>query len=498
MDKEKVQSCSSIGLDLVKVVFADIFEPVCILDATTGKIVYANRAMCDMFHYAASEIPQKTIQELSSVEAGDFQAGVMERLSRADQGFPQLFDWQSRRKDGALFWVEMSMKKLAMAGEGRVLAVVRCITERKRVEEDLRSARTLSRCIIDSASDLIFIKDRNSVYIGCNKASERFIGLSESEQIGKTDFDFFERERAELIRENDRQVIQSGKVFRAEEWAVFPDGKRVLMDTLKVPFYGPDGELKGLVGICRDITERKRMELELLSAKQAAEEASRAKSEFLANMSHEIRTPMTVTLTALELLKDSGLRDCQAELLEMAQFSSRSLLDLISDILDFSKIEAHKLELDPQPCLLRTCLEKAMNLFAMEAEHKDLKLSLEIHPEVKEIAVLDSKRFHQVLTNLLGNAVKFTEKGRITVGAEPDKEGLRFFVRDTGVGISGDQFDRIFESFTQLDASSTRKFGGAGLGLAISRRLVGLMGGEIWVESSQGKGSVFFFTVPQP
>jgi PAS domain S-box-containing protein len=262
MDKENCQSQANEFH--FEAVFDNMFDAVFILDSATGKIVYANKAMCVMYDYTPSEIRQKSILDLSAVEPCDSSHdGVEERLSRAAQGSPQLFDCKARKKDGTIFWVEVSMQKAAVGEEGRIIAVVRNVTERKRVKEALMSEKALVRCIIDSADDLIFLKDRDSVYIGCNKASEEFIGLSESEQIGKTDFDFFDRERAELIRKDDLQVIEGGKAFRAEEWAVFPDGTSMLMDTVKVPFYGPDGEIRGLVGICRDITERKRMEEEL-------------------------------------------------------------------------------------------------------------------------------------------------------------------------------------------------------------------------------------------
>jgi|GEM_PF-1600378 len=249
--------------------------------------------------------------------------------------------------------------------------------------------------------------------------------------------------------------------------------------------------------IYRQKKQLQRLNGELQQARDAAEEATRAKSAFLANMSHEIRTPMTVTLSALELLKDSGLREDQAQLLEMASSSSHSLLGLISDILDVSKIEARMLDLHPEPCIVGLCLEKAVNLFTLQAERKGLKLLLELAPGVPETAVFDPDRFHQVLVNLLGNAIKFTEQGCITLGAAGQGNGLLISLRDTGIGIPNHQLGRLFESFTQLDASSTRRYGGTGLGLAISKGLVELMGGEIWAESRPGAGSTFFFTVPQ-
>jgi PAS domain S-box-containing protein len=245
-----------------------------------------------------------------------------------------------------------------------------------------------------------------------------------------------------------------------------------------------------------DITEMRRIQEELKEARQKAERATQAKSEFLASMSHEIRTPMTITQTALELLMDTGLEEEQAQLVEMAMKSSRSLLGLLNDLLDLSKIEAHKLNIQPEPTDLYLFLENTVNLFVVDAELKELELLLEIDPAIPKIAVFDPNRLLQVLTNLLSNAIKFTEKGLITLGVLPDGANLRFFVRDTGIGIPEDQLDRLFESFTQLSPSPMSRCRGAGLGLTIAKRLVELMGGKIWAKSSPGRGSVFYFTLP--
>jgi two-component system cell cycle sensor histidine kinase/response regulator CckA len=288
MDKEKCQL--HLREDQLEAVFGNMIEAVFVLESPAWKIVYANKSMCAMYDYSPSEIMQKTIQDLSFDEPCGFHAGIAEKLSLAAQDSPLLFDCKARKKDRTFFWVEISMQKSAGVGDDRIIALARNVTERKRVEEDLRREKALVRCIIDSASDLIFIKDRGSVYLGCNKASEKFVGLLESEQIGKSDFDFFDREQAELIRRNDLEVIEGGKTFRAEEWAVFPDGSRKLFDTQKVPIFGPDGEIKGLVGICRDITERKRMEVELRHAHDELENRVAERTEQMEKTAQALRT----------------------------------------------------------------------------------------------------------------------------------------------------------------------------------------------------------------
>jgi signal transduction histidine kinase len=245
-----------------------------------------------------------------------------------------------------------------------------------------------------------------------------------------------------------------------------------------------------------EAASRKQMEEELIRAKEKAEEASLTRDEFLANMSHELRTPMTVFIGALEYLMEIDRIPEHRILLDMADQAARRLHALIEDILDFSRIEANRIEITKEPFDLRFCIQKAVHVPAIQARKKNIDLTVTLDPQLPLACKGDDERLEQILVNLVGNAVKFTEQGEVKLMVEFRGEEFLFSVHDTGIGVPPDKLDAIFTSFSQVDSSRTRKYGGTGLGLAICKGLVELMGGEIKVQSRQGEGSVFSFTLP--
>lgn len=365
-------------------------------------------------------------------------------------------------------------------------------------QERLNQERALLHALIDSIPDLIFYKNTAGIYLGCNKAFADSMQCDERDIAGRSDLDLFPKDVAVVFRTKDRQVLASGQPRCDEEWLDHSDGRRTVIETLKTPYLDSAGNILGLIGICRDIDQRKRLEQELAHAKQEAEAASRAKSDFLATMSHEIRTPLNGVLGMTELLLDTRLDERQRQLAQTALRSGKGLLNIINDILDFSKIESGKLALESIDFDLRRLISDIYLLFTERAGSKNLLLQVVIPDTLPTRWFGDPIRLRQVLTNLLANAIKFTEQGHVMLRISADwitaEQGqLKFEVSDTGIGIAPEAQAQIFEPFAQATQAVTRQYGGTGLGLAICRQLVALMGGAIGVDSAPGQGASFWF-----
>jgi PAS domain S-box-containing protein len=407
------------------------------------------------------------------------------------------------RSDGTNFPVECWAYPIRKEGEivGSVMTFVD-ITQRRQFEEGLRKSQERYRVLFDAIGDAVLVHGisedlQPTHFLQTNDVACQRLGYSRDEFAGMSLRDIVAPDSIEQSMQAWKSVLRDGHIlFESEQ--VAKDGRRIPTE-MNVRLMEFDGHLATL-SIARDITERKRVEAELVKAKDAAEAGSRAKSEFLANMSHEIRTPLNGVIGMIDLALETDLTAEQREYLETVKLSGDSLLTVINEILDFSKIEAGKIDIEEIDFNLRDCLEETLKTLAPRADEKGLELLCEVASDVPEMARGDSSRLRQVLINLIGNAIKFTREGEIALKVQTETRGgkdgiFHFTVSDTGIGIPPEKLEMIFDPFNQADASTTRKFGGTGLGLTISSRLIRMMGGEIWVNSEVGQGTQMHFTV---
>jgi PAS domain S-box-containing protein len=406
------------------------------------------------------------------------------------------------RADKSELPVLKTVKRIQIGGREKLLESFVDITVQKAAEEALQNERALFRTIIDLIPDAVYVKDPAGRKILANPKEVELSGrLTEEEVIGETDYMFLPAEDALLSQEEDEEVLRSGKpILNIEGKLMDKDGNVHWLLCSKVPLLDIHNKIIGLVGVTHDITGQKKTEQTLLLAKQEADIASKAKSEFLANMSHEIRTPLNGVIGFTELLLKTPLNKVQKQYAENANTSGHALLGIINDILDFSKIEAGKMELDPVKTDIVELVEQSTDIIKYHASLKNLELLLNIQLDLPRFAWTDPIRLKQILVNLLGNAVKFTEAGevelKIAFHKRDERTGEFFFsVRDTGIGITGEQQNQLFKAFTQADSTTTRKFGGTGLGLTISNMLAEKMGSKIELVSAIGKGATFSFSL---
>lgn len=491
-----------------KKILEEMEDAYCETDLS-GKIVFVNASVCKVTGYSKEEFdnldfrkitPDEDIPRLYEYYGGIFTTG--------NPGKP--FHWQVIKKDGdkAIFETVATLIKDKKGNPIGFRGVGRDIAERIKAEENLRAAEEKYRTIFDNAVEGIFQSSLDGRLLAANHALARIFGY-ESVEDG---FEYLKNfstniyvnlsDREEFIR----QIKIFGRVRDFEFDAYNRDGGIITISVNAQAARDKDGNITHIDGITEDITERKRLS-ELKIAKEAAEASTRSKSEFLATMSHEIRTPLNAILGMAELLSESQLSAEQMDYVQTFKSSGELLLSVINDVLDFSKIEAGRIEIEAIPFDLDEQCENIMRILSLKAHDKGIALHLNMPEDIHPFRIGDPTRLRQILINLMGNAIKFTQNGSVTLEIFDYSSGEReaalsetlvFKVKDTGIGIPKDKLESVFDSFSQADSSTTRKFGGTGLGLSITKKLVEIMGGTISVESELGKGTDFIFSIPLP
>ncbi len=436
-------------------------------------------------------------------------------------------EYRMRHADGGYRWILGRAKVFARDEEGRALRAVGAhtdITTRVHLEQELSDQLSFQVALMDTIPNPIFVKDVNARFVSFNTAYEVAFGVRRKDLIGKTvlELDYLPEADRRAYQDEDMRIINEGGLVRREFPITFADGLPHDVIYWVAGFDLADGRRGGMLGVIVDISEQKRLESELMHAKDAADQANQAKSEFLARMSHEIRTPMNAVIGMSHLALAANPEPKLLNYLKKIQAAAHNLLGVINDILDFSKIEAGKMALERVEFDLDEVLDDLANIVAVKAAAKPLDIIFHVDAAVPRRLVGDPLRLGQVLVNLAGNAVKFTESGEIVLAAvlaenrstdptshdrdthetdpesraDTDTVAVRFSVRDTGIGMTPEQKAKLFQSFSQAEDATTRKYGGTGLGLAICKRLVEMMGGDIDVETEAERGSEFFFTLP--
>ncbi|OGV44910.1 MAG: hypothetical protein A2017_21125 [Lentisphaerae bacterium GWF2_44_16] len=459
----------------------------------------ANPKMAELLDCDVTKIRGMSITEFINEETRDF---LKVKIENRKKGISERYEFEFRKKDGKTTPVSILSSPINdnNGNYAASLMFITDITEKKKIEEKASISENNYRTLFENAGDAIFIHQGKDPFIDVNEIACGLTGYSRDELLLRNTFDMVDiasyRPSFDIIMETMKNELHT--IFTVD--IISKNGARIPVEisSKQISYYGKNVFLS----ICRDISERRSVENNLLRAKEEAELANRTKSEFLANMSHEIRTPMNGVIVLSHLLSETNLSEEQRDYAESLIVSGENLLKIINDILDFSKVESGKMELEMHPFYLYQTLSEVIKVISHKALEKHVEMQLKFDNSVPIRVIGDQTRIRQILINIIGNAVKFTEKGYVRTSVSLDKKKddgkvfIRFIIEDTGIGIEKNNINRIFEKFSQEDFSTTRKHGGTGLGLAISQELIKLMGGDIGVESQKGKGSVFHFTIP--
>jgi two-component system, sensor histidine kinase and response regulator len=473
--------------------------PMWVYDLETLSFLEINDAAISHYGYRREEFLSMTISDIRPT--ADTPRLLANVVRPADQAVENAGVWRHRKKDGSLIDVEITSHVLDYGGRRAKFVSAFDITERKAADKALQEAEEKYRSIFEHSNDGIFQNTPDGRFLSANPALAQMLGFDSPAELIRERGDIERQGYANpVMRDKFKQALEENGSITNFEYEVYrKDGARIWVAESARIVRDAGGRALYYEGSVQNITERKRAEVELRLAKEAAEAANRTKSEFLANMSHEIRTPMNGIIGMTDLALETRLNREQREYLSMVKSSAHSLLGLINDILDFSKIEAGKLELESTNFSLRDCIGGMLKPLGIRADQKGLELVADIPVSVPDHLVGDPMRLRQILINLTDNAIKFTERGEVIVrvinqAATNGGGHLHFSIADTGIGIPADKQGTIFEAFAQADGSTTRTHGGTGLGLSIASYLIHKMQGRIWIESKLGEGTTFHFT----
>ena len=483
-------------------------SPDAVMVHRQGKILFVNMACVSLL--GASSADELLGKQMFEFVHPDDRTAVRKRIQEYAHDFTNVRHNDTRLigLNGKEIYTEAVACSITFLGQASMQVAYRDISWRKEAEKKLLESETSLAAAQQVAHlgswqrDLIDLDKWEQGPLRWSDEMFRLLGYDVGEiEPSRANFDrAIHPEDRERIREQLSAAMRERRPYSTDYRIILPDGtERNLHSQAVVGYDEKTKRPSKIFGVCQDVTDRKRSEQELIVAKEAAEAGNRAKSEFLANMSHEIRTPLNGVMGMTDLALETDLTLEQREYLETVKLSADSLLTVINDILDFSKIEAGKIDLELKDFNLRDSLETTLKTLALRADEKGLEILCEIAPTVPDVVRGDSNRLRQVVINLIGNAIKFTDRGEVVLNIhveaeEGDDRILHFTVSDTGIGIPAEKQKLIFQPFSQADTSTTRKYGGTGLGLTISKRLVGLMGGNMWVESEVGQGTHFHFT----
>lgn len=479
-EQNKVENALKESEEKYRAIFQGAGDGIIAADLKTQKFVFANPKICEMTGYSLNELLELNVNDFHPKQDLPFVIDEFTKQARGESDIAK--DIPILRKDGTVLYCDINSRMVEIGGQKRLVGFFRDMTERKKAEEAIRLSEAKYRALVENATDLIFLIGEKGEVMSINRAATRFLGKTVEQVLGKSLFEVYPKEIATVFSQNVRAVLETGKSMTIDEKIAFA-GNELWINTRLEPLLDDRGRAYAVTGVARDITERKKIE--------------EVKDQFVSMVSHELRTPLTSIRASLGLLTSGEigtLPEKGQRMLEIAVTNTDRLVRLINDILDSERLASGKTPMDKKRCSARQLITQALDVMKPITEKTGISLSVESQDATLWV---DPDRIVQALANLISNAFKFSPKGgRIWVTAERKENEMLFRVQDEGRGIPPDKLGLLFERFQQLDSSDAREKGGSGLGLSISRSIIEQHNGKIWVESTVGKGSTFFFTIP--